>query len=237
MQIVTRRYLLAIEVRFIATMCWMEPNPLNRRRLQFSLRTALLLIVLVAAGTSLWISVRQHRQIERLRADNTRLRNEVGEINVEEENENNLQAIRIPTNDAKQWQWRVFVPKGRQFNLDAVLSQIPTAGAQVGPETQLFIAEGYHTISLKLQKGKNDTWNWSLQTGAAGAGRAASDETIAWAENTGFRSIAEGVSSQTSVEPEKDLQLLRLRLVPGNSAASNDLPIAGPGVLLWISEK
>jgi hypothetical protein len=215
----------------------MEHNLVNRSRFQFSLRTALLLIVLTAAGASIWTSVREHRQIERLRADNTRLRNEVGEIEVGEGEENKLHAIRIPSKDAKLWQWRVFVPAGRQFHLNVAMNQIPSADKRAVPQAQLFIPEGYSTISLQLQPDQHGSWKWIAQTKAARTENSANDEIADWAENAAFGNVAQELSAQTNVEPGRDLQLLRLRLAPGNSANySQDIPTAGSGVLVWISE-
>ena len=140
-----------------------ESNNPPRRRFQFSLRTALLLIALAAVGISLWVSNRMYKQNEQLRADNIRLRNEVGEINVEEGGEYKLHAIRAPGDASRTWKWRVFVPAGHTFYLNAVLNQIPAAGDIAMPSSQVMIPQGYQTISLELRKNDRNQWQWDLR--------------------------------------------------------------------------
>jgi hypothetical protein len=96
----------------------MSINPLTMtnspppRRFQFTLRTALLLFVLAAAGASLFVSYRQHSENQNLRQEITRLRNEVGELTIEPGAENKVHAIAVPVLEARTWKWRVYIPKG-----------------------------------------------------------------------------------------------------------------------------
>lgn len=60
--------------------------PSNRRWLQFSLRTILLLIVVAAIGFSLWTSNQRLKENRRLQTENDalrqRLRSELGELEI-----------------------------------------------------------------------------------------------------------------------------------------------------------
>ncbi len=93
-----------------------RPSP-PRRGLQFSLRTALLALVLVAVAMTLWISYRQSHENQRLRAENTRLRNETGQLTIEPGEENKVHAIKLTTLESYTWRWCAYVPDGRPITL------------------------------------------------------------------------------------------------------------------------
>src|SRR6476620_10154219 len=79
----------------------------NQYRLpQFSLRSALISMVVFGVAASFWVSLRANRESLRLREENVRLRNEVGELTIEPGNENKVHAIAVPELEARTWKWR-----------------------------------------------------------------------------------------------------------------------------------
>jgi len=104
----------------------------SRRRIQFSLRTAFVLMVLAAALISLWISFRQSRETFSLRWQISQLRQELGRLDVLEGNENKLHAIAIHSLSPLTWQWHSHVPSGRAFLLNVSAGKSPASDPSRG---------------------------------------------------------------------------------------------------------
>jgi hypothetical protein len=128
----------------------------TRSPFRFSLRTALALIALIAIGLALWLSYKQNRQNELLRAENIRLRNEVGEILVEPGDENKLHAVSIPTAESMLWKWRIFVPAGRTFWLYAAADELAAGGDPPKNFAKGTLFSGEQTVQLTLHKNSRD---------------------------------------------------------------------------------
>ncbi len=78
------------------------------RRPRFSLLTLLLLLTIAAIVVTVW---QLYAELGPLRGEVKRLRNEVGELSVDDKTK--LHAIRVPTDAESTWKWRVWIPKGR----------------------------------------------------------------------------------------------------------------------------
>jgi hypothetical protein len=194
------------------------PTP-HRRGLQFSLRTALIAIVLVAVAMSLWVSSRQAQQNQRLRADNTRLRNETGQLTIEPGEESKVHAIKIAALESYTWRWRIHVPDGRPISLRATNETAYDDGKPAGSgSSSVRLSPGECLINLALRRSPKGRWEWIVQqTDGSGSSEGRSglslnaDSAEVLIDNNS--SSTEGVyQATTSVEPGRDLELLNLKM-------------------------
>ena len=132
-----------------------KPN----RGLRFSLRTLMLLTTFVAMAVSLLVSARNNRRLARINEslgkENRRLRDEVGELSIEDEGQ--LHAIRIPTDSYLEWTWRVWIPQGREYRLRCVGDQIPKEGWPSGTGGTMWLRQaGEHVIRYRIRRDPKD---------------------------------------------------------------------------------
>lgn len=209
-------------------------------RLRFTLRTLLIGTACVAVAVMLVLAYRQGRENQLLRQENLRLRNELGEIQVEPGDKDKLHAVAVPTAESMTWKWRIFVPAGRIFSLYSAGDEIPAAGESRASFSKLQLVSGQQTIVVTLHKDYRGQLCWHAQTPhSSSTFSTGSPEFTKLIEDDNFGSTSASVSSLTKVEPHHDLQLLRIRLFPtppGGSVNSSQLSTAGPGAEITISE-
>lgn len=90
---------------------------------RFSLLSALLLMTIIGLAI---VVVQLWREIEPLRADLRRLRDEVGALSIDDPTK--PCAIRVRTDNEFTWKWRIWVPKGQVFVLNYASENIPKQG-------------------------------------------------------------------------------------------------------------
>src|SRR4051812_24220210 len=83
-----------------------------RLRLRLSLLTTLLLLTIV--GMAIVISL-QWREIGPLRADNWRMRDELGYLNIDDPTK--AYAVQLKTLGDEAWKWRVYLPPSGKYQL------------------------------------------------------------------------------------------------------------------------
>ena len=116
----------------------MNDTTSRRRRLRFSLRTILLLVVIIALGVAQIVAMRRVREVtavnRRLAEENEKLRGEVGYLEVDDRTK--VQVVRIPTLDEFTWRWKVYLPPGK-WTTTYMVRGIPRKGfpdaASFGP--------------------------------------------------------------------------------------------------------
>ena len=91
-------------------------------------------MALVACGITIW---QLWREVGPLRAEVRRLRDEVGELIVDDPTK--IHAIEVRQKDELTWRWRLWIPAGRTYVLRAVGEDIPKpifpkVGARCGCE-------------------------------------------------------------------------------------------------------
>ncbi len=127
--------------------------------MQFTLRTVLLATLVVALGLSIWIAKRQADEIQLL---HTRLRDEFGEIAIDNANRDKLHAIIAPTD--QMGKWHLFVPEGKHFRLNVYSGVIPATG-NLDPADPSYSAQnlcyadlqpGDHDYTLSLTRNLHD---------------------------------------------------------------------------------
>jgi hypothetical protein len=181
---------------------------------QFSLRSALILIAVFGVAASLWVSIRQSRENRQLRQENTRLRNETGQLTIEPGAEYKVHAIAVPELEARTWRWRVYIPDGRPLGL-----QVKSKSENGSGSSWSLLSPGEHTIVIALRRDVNDRWEWvirSSQDASSGETRHTAAGNVEKLINNYWASSG-GVGQATqSVEPGNDLELLKFETAGSN---------------------
>ncbi len=128
--------------------------------MQFTLRTALTAILIIALGLSFWIA---KHQFEEIRSLHSRLRDDFAEIAIDDANRNKLHTKSAPTDQLGKW--HLFVPEGRQFRLNVYSGEIPATG-ELDPSDKNYSARnlayvdlspGDHDFTLALMRNKEES--------------------------------------------------------------------------------
>jgi hypothetical protein len=214
-----------------------------RYPLRFSLRRLIAVVLILASGVSL---VLLKREVDELRARNQELNAELGRVSVNDPNKIHVLALNRPQGPDWQWQWRIYLPKNRQYFICAALKDIPVDG--LAPVTTYMVLEGSeYPLSARLQQ-KEGSWEIVINTDNQSVSekfdspepdflskKAYVDEVI-----TGSKS-SHAFGGMHVADAEKPVVLLRVRQRAGfvGPTSSRTTPIATPcpGVLIWISDK
>lgn len=200
-----------------------------KRRPRFSLLNLLLLMAVVAMG----ITIAQLRsELVSLRAENERLRDEVGELTITDPTK--LHAILAPGQGELVWKWRVWVPARRTYRLRSYggLGKVPESGFPDDGGT-LYLrpannGEGQEVwVEYRIEKGRDGEWRGRLRTATGGVGV----ELHPWANSKSLGSRNVGVLTSTAVAEEgKPFLLMKYRILePGT-----DIPDPADGFMVWI---
>jgi hypothetical protein len=87
---------------------------------RFSILTALLLMTIVGLAI---VATRLWREVDPLRAELGRLRDEVGALSIDDPAK--PCAIEVRTTSDDTWKWRVWIPEGRAYELHVATENIP----------------------------------------------------------------------------------------------------------------
>jgi hypothetical protein len=189
-----------------------------RRRPQFSLRSVLILMVLLGVAASMWISFRANRESLRLRQENVRLRNAIGELTIEPGNENKVHAIALEELEARTWKWRLHIPDGRTLGL-----AVQTKTNNGSGSTWNLLSPGECTVVVGLRHDVNNHWEWIV--------RKSSDQGSGESRHTASPNVEQLITSPSvltsgvrgstqSAEPGTDLDLLKFEMAGANTAES-----------------
>lgn len=210
-------------------------------RRQFSLRTLLVALVIVALGLGLWRSGLEtaalRSELARVRADTEkelqRWRAEAGALDVQDRSK--LHAIQIETFEDLTWKWRVFVPEGCRFLVGSQCNRIPKDEIPGACGPVLLPGESVVWIALRRNP-QSGEWECRV-TGSGGSMRSTIEpQDSAWIEKSGG-SLTTGVGREAAISPaDEPLVLLRHRVFePGLLRAPPDPepPLTG-GVMVWL---
>lgn len=134
------------------------------RRLQFSLRSTLIVVLAIAVIVSVCLSKQQADKNHLLQEQNAslraQLRGELGELDVNDSDRDKLQAIAIPTLDPMTWKWRLYVPPAQPFWINFTIvgvsdTNLPATGEGCGP---LVPGEQIVTVALRKDESATDRW-------------------------------------------------------------------------------
>lgn len=202
-----------------------EPPP---RRPRFSLLALLLLTTVVALAV---VVALQWRELQPLRDEVRRLRNEVGELTVDDPGK--FHAIRVETDNRFEWKWRIWIPAGARYKLHAVSEAVPAAGYPE-PEGTISLSEpGEHVVRYLIRRDpRDDRWYGALTVGTTSVGKDRHD----WVEWNSTMSQSAGVSRTTrEFEPSETVLLYRLRVA--DSDKTDEIADPAPGFLIWLEPR
>lgn len=205
-----------------------------KRGLRFSLRTLMLLTTFVAMAVSLLVSTYNNRRLARinesLAKENRRLRDEVGELSIEDESQ--LHAIRIPTDGYLDWTWRVWIPKGQEYRLRCVDGEVPEEGWPSGKGGTINLREaGERVIRYRIRRDpKDDLFYGSLSTRGASVG----GHEHPWVQWPSRVTTTGGVGTSTRAYPTTDRRVELCRHRVSQASSSEDIEDPSAGFFIWL---
>ena len=217
------------------------------RRLQFSLRFALVVVLAFGVALSVWLSKHEADKNQLLQAENASLRAEIraqlGELEIDDSNRDKLQAIAIPTLDPMTWKWRLYVPAGQTFWINFIIvgvsdTNIPAAGDSCGP---LVPGEQIVTVALRKDESATDRWRWIIRCGNLETGPVLEGKLAEWIPRpSNINANFAGYKGQTGAVSHQPLELLRYRSFPfpqPNKPGPTEMSGPADGILIWIREE
>jgi hypothetical protein len=207
----------------------------RRRGLQFSLRTALLLILGAAIFFSVWTSAQQRQENQRLQSEITQLKNERGELSVERGQEHKLHVIAVPTLEVMTWKWQVHVPAGRKFQCKAIVGTVLPDRYPISA-SGFEIPAGDYVLKLSIHQPDGKHPSLDVQVGNAQHNYGI-PVTGTWLEKPGYVvGNRAGEGRTVSVEPGEVLEMIRYQsIVP--SQTNESVTEWSDGFLAWICEQ
>lgn len=212
------------------------------RRIRFSLIGILTTTLLVALTATIVVLYQRVRELEpALR----KLRNEVGELTVDDPELPH--AIRIPTYDDTSFRWRLHLPTGKKFVLRCAAStSIPARGLPLMESGEYFMSWEFDSTrsdtdwiqAIAFDKDRQGDWRLVLSRGSErrSVTRLLPDEMQGWLEEEHSPAlIIAGQGTTVSAKPGEPLILLwQLR----RKIVSDGPEIVEPttGVVVWIEE-
>jgi hypothetical protein len=214
--------------------------------LSFSLRTLLLLVVIVCMAIPLAL---QTYNLQRAEAELRQLRNEVGYLSVD--NRSKVHAIAVDMNEPDTWRWRLFLPQGTRYSWCLGFGDIPAKGVPK-PKIKLTRPEPYSDedvevlVTAKLRKLDDGGWSLSVSS-TIGNQRHQMGGTRVTIPAEEMRRIQEvsvydadtlGDRGTETLDPTGPIVLLLLRTrerQPDGSYKSSADPM--PGYMIWLEKE
>ena len=103
--------------------CLSKTIPRGRGKLQFSIRSLLLLTLIVALALT---SVLMFRRMSQAETELVKLRNEAGYLTITDETV--FQGIALHCDEPLTWKWRCYLPKGSKYSWSVGSGMIPKTG-------------------------------------------------------------------------------------------------------------
>ena len=224
----------------------MHNLPSTLRRARFSLRTLLLVMVIVALAIAQYVVLRRIREVElanrKLFDENVKLRAEAGYLEVDDPRK--VAVLRISDLNELTWRWKVWLPTGK-WNLSALTQGIPSKdvpdGASVGA------VDGGHGVlaSATVLKGADGQWQFRATLDDAQIGNALDDAhrlvapLIKPAPLSGQATDIAGDKVQESFDPKQPVVHIRLRAhqvvqSPSGGWQTKDDAKSSEGIMVWL---
>ena len=218
-------------------------------RLRFSLATLILLATIVCLLVALWTTWRRQQEAtseaKMLRDEIQKYRDEMGYLTITDPSK--AHAIGVPAHRNLQWQWRVYLPENRRFQLHVVTGGVPKEGVAgrgrgSGSTTSTF-RSGESLIYAEVQKDRNGQWVFHVEEGiAAGSSTIGIHQTHErWIEGGAGWSTQHVNPGQTQTfEPGEPIVLLRLRVTEiiekteGGMVTRRATDEPCDGLMVWI---
>jgi hypothetical protein len=205
-------------------------NP-GLRWYQYSLRTLLVFVLLVAMGLALFVTGRRFRQAE---AELAEYRREYGILKIE--NPTTLQAIALWTGEPNHWRWRVYLPAGR-YDLCFLTAGVPESGIPEPKNGCNADFAGLVEIAVAAYKDPKDgVWRYAISSQGPDGGRTTYADMSVTPADEGMSDSNGGVNRDkdpVTVPPDDPLVLLRKRAVKHGVMEMSSGKAYG-GLMLWI---
>ncbi len=203
-----------------------DSAPTTYRLTQFSLVNLVLMTTIVALAITVY---RLWHEVAPLRAEVKLLRNEVGELYVEDASK--LHAIQVETENQLEWKWRIWVPEGASYAVRSYGDQVPEKGYPKWGGTMYLREPGEHVLRYIIRfDPENDRWEGGLQMEGGSVG----SNFQPWVEWKSRGSTTSGVGKTTQVfEPVERVLITRQRYEDHDNrptAPSDPLP----GFMIWL---
>jgi hypothetical protein len=222
------------------------PNNANSGRWRFSLRTLLLLVVIVCIAIPMGM---QTYKLHRAETEIRRLRNEVGYLSVEESSK--VHVIAVDMNEPDTWRWRIFLPQGVRYSWCLGFGDIPAKGVPQ-PKLKHTSNEPYSdedaevVVTARLRQ--LDDGNWSLSVASMigdqpyqmGGARVTipAEEMHRIQKTTVYDQQTLGTRGTKTLDPSGPIILLQKRTrerQPDGSYQSSAGPMAG--YMIWMERE
>jgi hypothetical protein len=165
-----------------------------------------------------------------MRAELRQLRDEVGELSIEDDTM--FHAIQVRTPEEYVWKWRIWIPEGAGYMLNLVGENIPKQGFPA-PQGMITLTEpGEQWIEYRISRSAlTGKWMDGLRTsGGAGVGSSQQD----WVEAQRRTSTGDGVGTSTeSFDPGQTVVLSRQR-ISTTANASSKIEDPSAGFMVWL---
>jgi hypothetical protein len=199
---------------------------------RFSIRALLAGMVVVALLIHGYLLTARNQRLEvenrRLRDQLMRFRDKAGALTIEDESQ--LHAIRIETDNELQWTWRIWIPAGRTYRLCSVAGRVPQAGFARPGETITLSQPGGQLVHYRVQKDPRDgRWYGALSTTKTTADK----DEHPWVEWNSKASLTNSIEMSTQVfSPDERVLLVRKRVARDMSTVKAEKHSAG--FLIWL---
>jgi hypothetical protein len=203
-----------------------EPAP---RRLRFSLRTLVSLVTIIAMAIVIALL---YAELVPLREENRRLRDEIGELSIEDESK--FHAILMPQSNPGEfkWKWRIWIPEGSAYVLQYASKAVPKQGFPQGYGSGITIRDsGEHWVEYQVFRDpESGGWNDMLST-RQGSISGGHQDWPDWLPRTG---AGTAVGDTTRVfEPDRTIELARWHISQAKSSRLIKYPSAG--YMIWFT--
>lgn len=171
------------------------------------------------------------------KTENKRLRDELGELTVEDDTAVNL--IAVPTTEQNTWRWRTYVPVDVKLRIGITdAGAIPLPGTEVGAEENVVYFDdplpvGETLVEAKLYRGVDGVWTVSVRTSDATMNCALRKGEHAWLDGSAFFRTRYGSTKARTIDSDKVIPLLRHVVVKHDSIKSPTSK-PNPGIMIWL---
>lgn len=206
----------------------------TRWRPRFSILSALLAMTIVGLAI---VTTRLWREVGPLRQELRRLRDEVGELSVDDATK--IHAMEVRTNDPLMWKFRVWVPAGQKAVAKARWGDVPRVGFPQ-PKSSVYLNPGEQWVTYCVKHSPSlDSWSVALESATGGSAETIqkNDRWWRWPESAGV--WGEGVQNTTGVfkDDQDALVLKRWRVADTKNSDDFKKMQTTAGFMIWVERR
>lgn len=215
-----------------------EP-PKTYRLTRFSLLNLVLMTTIVALGITVFL---QYRELAPLRVEVRQLREETGQLVVDDPTK--LQAIGIDTYNDWAWKWRIWIPAGKAYRVRSATADIPKRGqfpSNVGFSTLGAEPEGRELVlSARIERKPSGELRLAIAREGTTSYSSVLDKNSDWLLKGSIGSSFEEVADTTrTAKPGEPLVLIRKQVYyasPSGQIPPRPEPDTTDGLMVWLEE-